>query len=342
MKYLILIGIMAFGTIPSWAADAISRPVATMTKVSGIVEVLNNGNWSPAVDGTYLYSESRLRSLSAGGAELRFRDGYLVRLAPNSELGIGKQGVTGKTQSLDLVSGEVWSRVNKDSVLEINSPLGSARAGNSDCVVSISEFKDKLSVVVSNGSVQAKTKQGTAITIKKNEEGVLSTAVPPISLPISKHQIEFYESTFKTSERYKAEVMSLNSEVQLGEIVPIQIKLIPVNSDPMAQFQNRITAKSFQSELGVSATQGNFEKSVEVVPSDGTGTVYVRATQPGTYRLTIGGPDLAPVLHVITVGKAASERVAVDQLKRRSFNGSLSVNGFSNDIDVYLDPIQYK
>lgn len=340
MKKWLVAGAIALVGTQCWAGNSLVRPIATVTKVSGIVELNDGTNWSPAIEGSFLYPESRIRADAAGLAEIRFREGCQVKLASGTELTLKGAQSQNSFQAINLISGKILVSAYSGGGLDVNTDLGSAKLDKAEAMVGFSNYKEKLTIVALSGAVQTKSKNGNELNVRKSQVGILSSAMPPVALPVTTPVTDFEVSNFKATEQFRADVWVDPSGSGVDSVTPVQIKLVPVSPGLNLPYSNRVVAKSFQPELGVSATQGNFESSVELMPSNGVATVYVRATKPGAYRLTIGGRDFSPVQQVISIGKNNAQ-VATDT-SSKVFTGTLTVNGFSHDIEVFIDPVSKK
>ncbi|WP_243372536.1 FecR family protein [Geotalea sp. SG265] len=187
LQAILLLALFCVGTTPAMAAEEI----ASFKVVSGTVEVLRNGKL-PAVSvkiGDSLGEGDFVRTRSGSFAEIRFKDGTILKVAQRSRIDIGSYFPAQKKNGANvrLPRGKVEAIVDPARVkqagegrrFEVHTPNAVAGVRGTDFIVS--HDRNLTGVLVRQGSVYTYNRHmpDRMVTVTAGNITTISSAAPP-------------------------------------------------------------------------------------------------------------------------------------------------------------------
>jgi len=150
-----------------WAASAAAGP-ATLVRAEGKVWITPpEGKERPASPGLDLQAGTRIRTGEKSSAELRFENGSVLKVRPNTSMSLsGNKRTATKKSSVVLFFGRLWSKIthtDRPNSFEVKTP-------NAVCGVRGTEFE---TAVGDDGSVRVRVDKGeVGVADEDDEKGV--------------------------------------------------------------------------------------------------------------------------------------------------------------------------
>jgi hypothetical protein len=164
---------------PATAAPAMVQPTAHFTAIEGNVRVKAVGTfeWVPADTSTVLKKSDLVRTGPGSAAEIRFFDGTVVAVKPDSLITIEETAADPSTRRTKVAwhisSGEVQFEVPRQSVpgsqTEISTPTVRTTAREQSAGAILVQPTGESDVRVYEGRVEAKTRAGDTLELTQNE-----------------------------------------------------------------------------------------------------------------------------------------------------------------------------
>lgn len=187
MQAILLLALLCVGMTPAMAAEEI----ASFKVVSGTVEVLRSGKLpaTPVKIGDSLSEGDFVRTRSGSFAEIRFKDGTILKVAQRSRIDIGSYFSTQKKNGANvrLPRGKVEAIVDPARVkqagegrrFEVHTPNAVAGVRGTDFIVS--HDRNLTGVLVRQGSVYTYNRHlpDRIVTVTAGNITTISPAAPP-------------------------------------------------------------------------------------------------------------------------------------------------------------------
>lgn len=171
-KFIFSLFIILFLITEVFAANS---PVATITAMSGTVNILSSGSWVRANINLQLYNGDKIKTGSDGLAAVRYSDGSVVKINSASTIQLVSQNTgTGLKGFINLLIGEIWVLV-KPSGNEFNVVTPAATAGVEGTEFNVkAEPEGDTVLTVVKGTVNFSNNEGSI----KVTESMQSSASP--------------------------------------------------------------------------------------------------------------------------------------------------------------------
>ncbi len=171
-------------TIMGSSINIVSPYKATITRIEGtVLKKINPHNiWIPVNKGDILDSGDSLKTRENSYAELRFSDGSIVKISPDTEVSIYKDYISLAIGYIKLYITKLFPN------FEVRTP--SAIAGVRGTEFSVEVLEDQTTIVtVYEGEVDL-TAQGRTLRLRKGESGIVRPKSPPEINPASERRKE--------------------------------------------------------------------------------------------------------------------------------------------------------
>lgn len=170
--------------VPALATASAVRDIAVILKSAGKVEVgsTSSQGWRPAVRGTRLNSENRVRTGGNSMATLIFTDDKsLLKIRSNTEIslqGERQAGTVSKRLTVDV--GELWAKITKGrGGYRIETPSGVAAVKGTEFYLLVSEDGAATAIVL-DGIVELLNSLGSVL-VGSGQTGTMQRGSAPTS-----------------------------------------------------------------------------------------------------------------------------------------------------------------
>lgn len=282
-----------------------AKPVASLVTYLGEVQYMRAGSAEakPLKRGMFFFPGDRIKSKVNGRAEIRFIDGTMIRISPDSDFEFSADAGS-KKKSVFVYSGRIWNKVVKGTNFEVESSFAVCAVKGTEFDVAVS---DQMQVWVAEGLVAIQNDKGK-VEAGKNTLTTVAKDVAPDKKPITQDQLPPRDEL----KSNLAAVLSSPGAKTEDEPFAILIKLMDISKNEIKRTNLKLKFVAGSESIQVGPDTNTFKPEVETEIVMGQGQIYAKA-KPGQHELTVTGADIPGTTFGVNVNAVLKKReVLVD------------------------------
>ena len=295
---ILLIFIFSFLIFNS--AQSAESPLAVLSKAEGKVRIMKPGQekWLTGKTGMFLYGGDRIKTEKNSKAVINFVSGVEISVNAETEFTIKAEEEKGqKKEELDLVMGELLSKVPKGGDYKVKTPQAVAAVRGTK--FGVQSVGGMTSVYVLDGEVDVFNSYGK-ISCRKGEKTTVGSGAAPSSPEEMKEEEMKEQSDWSEPEKEEVELkIELKSEKGFIAGLPLEVELTAEGPDYKGKIQIETSPDDF--------------KVTKVKPwTDGVLKFYCIKETAGPAVINVTGKDIKTIVTAVNFDEAQEKELRLE------------------------------